>query len=179
MSLFGKKTEPSPMMQREPREARDADPATPGRSYGVADLIRLLKTIPVDQHPDLVVRVVKTTLESVGVSSSQVIDDAARHETGLRERMTVLEGEIEGLTSEIQQRRERIAQLNSELSETIYARERLQGAENVPFAPPADGLVSRSSPADAAHHAPKPRSLPPPLPPPLHKGKPPEPATGT
>ena len=69
MSLFGKKPEPQPIMQ--PRAPGD-EPATPNRSYGVAVLIRLLKTIPVDQHPDLVVRVVKTTLESVGVHSSHV-----------------------------------------------------------------------------------------------------------
>jgi hypothetical protein len=116
----------------------------------------------------LVVRVVKSTLESVGVSSSQVIEDAARLESAIRERVSALEGEIEGLTSEIHQRKEKIAQLNAELSETIYAKDRLQGAENVPFAA-----------AEAGHHAPKPRSLPPPLPPPMHKGKPPEPATGT
>jgi hypothetical protein len=174
MSLFGKKPEPQPAAQ--PLLPAD-DRAAPNRSYGVADLIRLLKTIPVDQHPDLVVRVVKTTLESVGVHSSQVIEDALRHESAVNDRIGVLEGEIEGLASEIHARKEQIAQLRVELSETTYAKERLQSAEGAIHAGPPG-----APPADPGPHAPKPRSLPPPLPPPLHKsssGKPPEPATGT
>jgi hypothetical protein len=169
MSLFGKKPEPPPLTQASFSE--DEPPSTPGRAYGVADLIRLLKTIPVDQHPDLVVRVVKTTLESVGVHSSHVIDDAVRLETAIADRIGVLEGEIQSLTGEIQLRRDQIGQLQVELSETTYAKERLQSAEAVSFG---------NSTGDPGAHAPKPRSLPPPLPPPLHKsGKPPEPATGT
>jgi hypothetical protein len=170
MSLFGKKAEPQPSFQ--PQTPSDERPAQ-GRSYGVADLIRLLKSIPVDQHPDLVVRVVKTTLESVGVHSSQVVEDALRQEGAIGDRISVLEGEIEGLTGEIQARKEQIAQLRTELSETTYAKERLQSAEGVMHAAPSP---------EPSLHAPKPRSLPPPLPPPLHKsssGKPPEPATGT
>jgi hypothetical protein len=165
--LFGKKPEPHPTMQ--PQTPSD-DRAAPGRPYGVAELIRLLKTIPVDQHPDLVVRVVKTTLESVGVHSSHVIEDALAHESAINDRIAILEGEIDGLSVEIQARKEQIAQLRIELSETTYAKERLQGAEGVIHGPSGDPGV----------HPPKPRSLPPPLPPPLHKsGKPPEPATGT
>jgi hypothetical protein len=171
MSLFGKKPEPQPIIQSQsPAEDRGA----PGRPYGVAELIRLLKTIPVDQHPDLVVRVVKTTLESVGVQSSHVIEDALRHEGAINDRIAVLEGEIDGLTSEIRARKEQIAELRVELSETTYAKERLQSAEGVMFAAASSG--------EPPHHAAKPRSLPPPLPPPLHKspsGKPPEGATGT
>src|SRR5260221_3395063 len=115
MSLFGRKAEPVPAIQ--PSMQNDEPPGrapASTRSYSVADLIRLLKTIPVDQHPDLVVRVVKTTLESVGVHSSQVIEDAVRHEAVINERMVTLEGEIERLTAQIQSRREQIAQLNVE-----------------------------------------------------------------
>jgi hypothetical protein len=170
MSLFGKKPEPQPIIQPQtPAEDR----SSPARPYGVAELIRLLKTIPVDQHPDLVVRVVKTTLESVGVQSSHVIEDALRQESAINDRIAALEGEIEGLAAEIRARKEQIAELRVELSETTYAKERLQSAEGVLLAAPS---------ADPAHHAPKHRSLPPPLPPPLHKspsGKPPEGATGT
>jgi hypothetical protein len=166
MSLFGKKPDPPPF--NHPL-AGGAGASASAQAYGVADLIRLLKTIPVDQHPDLVVRVVKTTLESVGVHSSQVIEDALKQESIIHERIGVLEKEIEGLTGEIQQRKEEIAQLQVELSEATRARERLQSAEGVKLA---------ASPAEPGQ---KPRSLPPPLPPPLHKpsGKPPEPATGT
>ena len=46
MSLFGKKPEPPTLM---PPEAPASEPRAQGRAYGIADLIRLLKTIPVDQ----------------------------------------------------------------------------------------------------------------------------------
>jgi hypothetical protein len=186
MSLFGKKPEPQPSLQphqsHQPHAPVEERPAQ-GRSYGVAELIRLLKSIPVDQHPDLVVRVVKTTLESVGVLSSQVVEDALRQENAIGERIAVLEGEIEGLASEIQSRKEQITQLRAELSETTYAKERLQSAEGILHAAPPPGVEAERVPhrpsGDPGAHASKPRSLPPPLPPPLHKGKPPEPATGT
>jgi hypothetical protein len=166
MSLFGNKPAPPPF---NPPLAGGEGASASVRSYGVADLVRLLKTIPVDQHPDLVVRVVKTTLESVGVHSSQVLEDALKQEGVIHERIAVLEKEIEGLTGEIQQRREQITQLQVELSEATRVRERLQSA---------DGVRSAAPPTEPGQ---KPRSLPPPLPPPLHKpsGKPPEPATGT
>jgi hypothetical protein len=169
MSLFGKKTEPTPPMY--PVSPGAEEPTGQSRGYGVTDLIRLLKTIPVDQHPDLVVRVVKTTLESVGVQSSQVIDDAVRQEAAIGDRIAGFEREIEALMTQIQDRKDRIAALQVELSETTYAKERLQSAEGTLLVPPGERA---SSP-------PKPRSLPPPLPPPFHKpsGKPPEPATGT
>ena len=167
MSLFGKKPE-SPASFVQPRVGDDAH-ASSNRSYGVADLIRLLKTIPTDQHPDLVVRVVKTTLESVGVQSSQVVDDAIRHETQVNERIKVLESEIEGLTGEIQTRRDQIAQLQVDLAETTYAKDRLLSVEGVEL----------SSPLNDGLHGPK-RTLPPPVPPPLHKsGKPPEPSASS
>src|SRR5258706_16484772 len=167
MSLFGKKPEPPPFNHHL---AIGADASASGRSYGVTDLIRLLKTIPIDQHPDLVVRVVKTTLESGGVHSSQVVDDAIRHETQVNERIQVLEVEIEGLTREIQTRRDQIAQLQVDLSETTYAKERLLSVEGVELA---------SQVNDGLSHGPK-RTLPPPMPPPRHKpGKPPEPSTSS
>src|SRR5215475_9595810 len=137
MSLFGKKPEPQPSLQPHQPHAPIEERPAQGRSYGVAELIRLLKSIPVDQHPDLVVRVVRTTLESVGVHSTQVIEDALRQESAIGERVAILEGEIEGLAGEIQARREQIAQLRIELSETTYAKERLQSAEVVMAGPPA------------------------------------------
>src|SRR5258707_13248555 len=116
MSLFGRKAEPVPAIQ--PSMQNDEPPGrapASTRSYGIADLIRLLKTIPVDQHPDLVVRVVKTTLESVGVHSSHVIEDAVGQEAAIGDRIAVLESEIEALTSQIHQRKDQIAALQVEL----------------------------------------------------------------
>src|SRR5262245_32293283 len=101
MSLFGKKIEPTPMppaVMPSPlptSQAPDAPQAK--RGYGVADLITLMKTIPTDRHPELVVRVVRSTLESVGVRPNDIIEDALRHEGVVRDRIAALEGEIDGL----------------------------------------------------------------------------------
>jgi hypothetical protein len=169
MSLFGKRPEPTPTPQ--PHVTND-DPAAPNRPYGVIDLIRLMKTIPIDHHPDLVVRVIKTTLESVGVHSSAVVEDALREENAIRDRIAKVEGDIDGLTREIQDRRDQIKQLHVDLSETIYAKERLQSTESVILASTLGEVVAQAS---------KPRTLPPPLPPPHRtpSGKPPEPVPGT
>jgi len=169
MSLFGKRPEPPPTPQ--PHVTND-DPAAPNRRYGVIDLIRLMKTIPIDHHPDLVVRVIKTTLESVGVHSSAVVEDALREEDAIRDRIAKLEGDIDGLTREIQDRRDQIKQLHVDLSETIYAKERLQSTESVILASTAGQVAAQVS---------KPRTLPPPVPPPHRtpSGKPPEPVPGT
>ena len=171
MSLFGKKPEPPAAVPAVPA-VDQGEPAAPNRPYGIMDLIRLMKTIPIDHHPDLVVRVIRTTLESVGVHSSAVVEDALRQENAIRDQIAKVEGDIEGLAREIQDRRAQIAQLEVDLAETIYAKERLQGAETVMADSPA---------GDAVTHVSKPRVLPPPVPPP-HKnpsGKPPEPVTGT
>src|SRR3954465_10838297 len=119
MSLFGKKPEPPGPLPH----VSNGEPAAPNPPYGVIDLIRLMKTIPIDHHPDLVVRVIKTTLESVGVHSSAVIEDALRQEKTIRERIALLEADIEGFVRQIQERRDRIAELEVDLSETIYAKE--------------------------------------------------------
>src|SRR5689334_11564121 len=121
MSLFGKTIEHSSPTAPSPIAGQGG--------YGVADLIRLLKTIPIDHHPQLVVQVIKTTLESVGVQSAAVIEDALVQENGIRDAVEMLEQQIVVLTQEIDARRVQIAQLNVALRETIDARHRLASAE--------------------------------------------------
>jgi hypothetical protein len=171
MSLFGKPVE-------------DASPSAPSDAssygaYGIVDLVRLLKSIPIDHHPELVVQVIKTTLESVGVRSSAVIDDALIRENGMREAMEMLESQIVVLTQEIEARQYQIAQLKVELSETMHARGLLANAEppfvplidlNLPqLAEPYDAVARDGAGSDDEHAAREPKSLPPPVPPPRRK----------
>jgi hypothetical protein len=169
MSLFGKLVDnPSPSA---PSDANDYG------AYGIGDLIRLLKSIPIDHHPELVVQVIKTTLESVGVRSSAVIEDAIVRENGIREAMEMLESQIVVLTQEIEARQYQIAQLRVELSETTRARSLIANAEapsgsaplidlNLPQLEPAEVVAADGAGLDDAR---EPRSLPPPLPPPRRK----------
>jgi hypothetical protein len=167
MSLFGKQDEqPSPSH------------VTGQGGYGIADLIRLLKVIPTDHHPQLVVQVIKTTLESVGVMSSAVIEDAFVQENGIRDAIEMLESQIVVLRQEIQARQEQIVQLDVALRETIGAKNLLVDAETPSGAPSEIDLNQaqfiEASDAGALHgvgpdETGSARSLPPPLPPPRRK----------
>ena len=174
MSLFGKKLEspptiePPPHLPSKPPAYQAAPNTTPSKkSYGIAELVQLMKTIPIDHHPDLVVRVVKSTLASVGVQASDIIEDALRREDEVKDRISGIEGEIDGLVQEIERRRDLIAQLHAEISDLSYARDRWQNAESAGSLP-----VTVET-----NVAPTRSGLPPPLPPPFHKpvaAKPPE-----
>ena len=62
MSIFGKKWE--------------GEHSGTGR-HGIGDVIRLLRSLPVDQHPELVVQVIRTTLEALEVVHvSDLVQDA-------------------------------------------------------------------------------------------------------
>ena len=165
MSLFGKKVETTSPEQQpgEPSPLPHVHPPTPRppggtRPYGIADLILLMKSIPTDRHPELVLRVVRTTLESLGVRPDDIVEDALKHETAVRDRIAAIEGEIDGMVQEIERRRGFIAELKTGMAELVYARERWQSAEQ--------GLAP--APDDEAGVS-KLHTRPPPLPPPLHK----------
>ena len=51
-----------------------------------------MRSLPVDQNADLVVRVIKTKLESVNVHLPEIIGDATRKQQGLEERLAELRG---------------------------------------------------------------------------------------
>jgi hypothetical protein len=167
------------------------------KAYGIADLIRLLKRIPSDQHPELVAQVIRTTLESVGVRSSALLENAVILENGIRDQIATLESQIVELTREIATRRDRITRLNVELVEMAQARDRLAKADLVPEGPaspdpnPSEVVPSSEVIAEIDSSAfdenrgqrsaatpslgpprPKPRSLPPLILPPPPRRKP-------
>ena len=123
MSIFGKKSEGE-------QSFGSKGPGKAGApQYGIGDVIRLLRTLPVDQHADLVVRVIRTTLESVQVHVSDLIQDAATQEQKLGERIGILRNQMSELTKQIDTHREEVTRLEADLAETQGAKERLQFAE--------------------------------------------------
>ena len=158
MAIFGKREEIAQPTPAPPPAA----PKAGSQSYGIADVIRLLRTLPVDQHAELVVRVIRTTLESVNVHVSDLVQDAARHQQKLGDRITALQAQIQDLSKQIDTHRSEVARLEAELSETTTARDRLQHAEQAAARPAAPGSFA-------------PGHLPPPTPPPkLTPSRPPE-----
>jgi hypothetical protein len=133
MSLFGKKdvTDGKDAADSGGREGRTRGKAgKPG--YGIAETTLLMRSLPVDQNVELVVRVVRSTLESMNVQLPDIIEDAEEKEKGLHERMSALNAEIAEFSALIDQRRQEITRLQEELTETTTVRERLLLAQKPP-----------------------------------------------
>ncbi len=106
-------------------------PASPDSdSYGIDKAIELMRTLP-SENIQLVVQVVKFSLESVGIKLPVIIDDAIRRQKDLRGRVDVLKSEITELEQEIAQRRAEIDKHEGDFRETTMVRERLELAEGV------------------------------------------------
>ena len=101
----------------------------PRPHYGIEQAITLMRALPVDQNPALVVAVIKTTLESLKVKVSDIISDAARKQKDLEERVANLKRAIADFEKEIETRKEEIARLEADHKETTAVRGRLELAE--------------------------------------------------
>jgi hypothetical protein len=118
--------------------------------YGIDKAIELMRTLP-QENIELVVQVVKFSLESVGIHLPTIIQDATRRQNDLQGRIAALKAEIADLEAEIKQRREEIAKHEGDHKETTMVRDRLELAEKIgkkPAAAPA--AVTSSSGADSA-----------------------------
>jgi hypothetical protein len=150
MSIFGKREEiaqPSPL---PPPLPAITPPAKSGQ-YGISDVIRLLRSLPFDQHGELVVRVIRTTLESVNVHVGDLVEDATKHQQKLSERIAALQSHIMDLSKQIDTHRNEVARVEAELAETTSVKERLHHAEQpVPrpasLAPVGPGHLPRPTP---------------------------------
>jgi TolA-binding protein len=140
MSLFGSKSEPTPAAPEPTPQPQHKPVVQSARStaaspaYGIGEVIKLMRTLPVDQNPELVVRVIKGTLESLNVHLTDIIDDATKKQQKVQERINALDGEISELTKQIETRRQEIGRMKTDLNETTTARQRLELADKAPSA---------------------------------------------
>jgi uncharacterized small protein (DUF1192 family) len=121
--------------------------ASDGDDYGIERAIELMRTLP-SENVELVVQVVKFSLESVGIKLPAIIEDAIRRQKDIQGRIGVLKGEIADLEQEIKQRKEEIDRLEADHKETTMVRDRLELAENL--GKPARPGVSAAAPT-ASH----------------------------
>jgi len=105
-----------------------APSVAPSAAYGIESAIDLMRTLPFDENPDLVLRVVRKTLRSIGVSVEDIIDSASLRETALMADAAKHRGVIEQLEQEIAARRTSIDHIERELAETQGVRQRLEDA---------------------------------------------------
>jgi hypothetical protein len=114
-----------------PAPARRApEPAEEAPEFGIEKAIELMRRLPGD-NVELVVQVVKTTLESIHVKVATIIVDAAKKEKRLEDRVATLKREIAELEAEIATRKTQIEAIDADHAETRSVKERLQLAEKL------------------------------------------------
>lgn len=139
MAFFGAKKE-----EEKPRAA-DATPPPPPTivpkpsavpqakaaptAYGIEKAIHLMRSLPQTQNIELVVMVIKTTLESLKVNVADIIEDAIVKERELEARVAILKDEIGVLQKQVELRVDEIVRLEAAHAETTSVKERLQLAE--------------------------------------------------
>jgi len=126
MAFFGKK-EPEPVFRME-QPLRPAPPE-PRKAYGIADAIQLMRALPVDQHGELVIHVVRATLGSLNVRLPEIIEDAARKQKTTQDRITSIHAQIANLEKQLEGHRNEIQMLEADLKETTEVKGRLESAE--------------------------------------------------
>jgi hypothetical protein len=140
MSIFGKRSEAKSLQQSQQEESTqeldldvDEDGSgarTVGSShYGIADAMRLMRSLPLDQNLDLVVRVVRVTLSSVNVRIEDIVEDATRRQKDIQDNIAGLHERVAELEEELEARRRDIAAQEADFKETTSVKERLLLAE--------------------------------------------------
>ncbi len=98
--------------------------------YGIKNTIELMRKLPKDNN-EVVVTVVKQTLESMNIGVADIVKDAENKEIRIRQQHKALEQEVKSLELKISQRNQQMADLMEDLKETINVRERLQLAIDI------------------------------------------------
>ena len=105
-------------------------PATAVRpTYGIAQANQLMATLPLEENAELVVRVIRKTLESVGVHVSQLVSEATSREADLLAASEKRRATIAELERRIEDEKREIAVLEAALAETARTREWLELSE--------------------------------------------------
>lgn len=145
--------------------------------YGIDDAIALMRTLP-SENVELVVQVVKHTLESAHIDITTIIEDATAKQQRIEGRVAVLRDAIAELEREISTRRTEIGELEADHGETTRVKERLVLAEKLTqqqsssrdAAAPEAPAAGTTTPTRARSHRPTggdlgPRTKPPTTPP--------------
>jgi hypothetical protein len=134
---------PSAIHEIEP-EPIETPPVVPvEHRFGIDDAILLMRSLPTDSNMALVVRVVRVTLAAVHVSVEEIVADAVRKETRIKESIAKLEGQVGELEKQLAIIRGEITAQQADLKETINVRERLHIADQYPAPkPPPTPIVA-------------------------------------
>jgi hypothetical protein len=153
MSLFGKKNHSQP----SDSELEPAPRVHSKTKFGIDDAVLLMRTLPLDQQPELVVQVVKNTLASMNVSLKDTLRDGVAKHDAISTKIAGLKASIAELEEQIRLKSEQVLADEAELRELDHVVERLEAAgEHEPTNVPL-GVVVRPT---AHAPPPPPRSTP-------------------
>lgn len=98
-------------------------------NYGIEEAIVLMRDLPTEPI-ELVVKVVKTTLESIDVKVSDIIQDAKAKEKTIENRISQLSSEIHNYEEKIKHLKDSISLLEKDQAETTRVKEHLMLAKD-------------------------------------------------
>ncbi len=96
-------------------------------NYGIQDAIELMRQLP-NVDSDIIIAVVRKTLESTKIKVTGIIADAQKREEAIGSRTTSLTSKINNLQNQISELNSEIKQLNSDLKETSRVKSLLMGS---------------------------------------------------
>jgi hypothetical protein len=153
MGFFGKRVEDKPTPQHEEGDFSDSPVEQVSLAqkpvsvpppqveeerphYGIDQAIDLMRALPAagEQNVELVVTIIKTTLESLRVRVSDIIADASKKQKRLEDRVADLKREIIDFEKEIQTRKDEIGRHEADHAETSSVKTRLELAERAQMA---------------------------------------------
>lgn len=149
---------PLPGMDAEFSDAFSIVPevvAEPPLAFGIDEAIALVRTLP-SRSTELVMQVVKRTLESVGVDVARIIESAAKKEQAIEARIGELRAKIEELEGEIAAHKKEIASLEADQREVSSVKERMVLAQRLETGEPSDRPAPGARPATVSVSAPPP-----------------------
>jgi predicted nucleic acid-binding Zn-ribbon protein len=98
--------------------------------FGIDRAIALMRSLPTEQNPELVAMVITSTLESLELNVSEIIDDAQSQQADLESRIGSIKAKNSALEKEIELGVDEIVKLEASLAETLSVKERLELAHN-------------------------------------------------
>jgi predicted nucleic acid-binding Zn-ribbon protein len=102
----------------------------PSKRYGIDRAIALMRSLPTEQNPELVAMVITSTLESLELSVTDIIEDARARQADLESRIGTIKAKNSALEKEIELGVDEIVKLEASLAETMAVKERLELAHN-------------------------------------------------
>ncbi|MBK9033610.1 MAG: hypothetical protein IPL61_20495 [Myxococcales bacterium] len=144
ISLTAARTPPggTPVATATPAPAPAAPPRPPApdpeADFGINKAIELMRQLPQD-NKELVVTVVKTTLQAMNIKLATIISDADRKLKGIEGNVDGLRKEIADFEKEIATRKDKIASLEADHKETTAVKANLILAEKLAEKPKPSG----------------------------------------